>query len=524
MGQKGGKDTVNKPNYKTKSDACDGRMKFRGVNNIIFCYKYLFLDHISIRSVRYPMGPLVNQFVRARSFMLDHMPRGHLFAAGVLSLGVFAFSLTPSTNPSSTTETQYPSITIPGLEVTGTATPVTPIAVPSLKALIDPNAELETATVAEPEESPWKEFTVQTGDNLSVIFKRAGLTDRAIYELFDDSKEAKELRSIRAGQKMAFLVEDNQLVSLNYMVNRLESFQFERTTKGFVGKKTTLKPDVKYAFRQASIDSSLFMAGKRAGLPNTITMDLANIFGWDIDFALDIQKGDTFKVMYEEQFLAGKSIGAGKIMAAEFTNGGKTFQAVRYVDKDGVARYYTPEGRGMHKAFLRTPIEFARISSHFSLNRKHPVLHIIRAHKGTDYAAARGTPIRATGDGKVAFAGVKSGYGNVIILDHGQGYQTLYGHMNGFAKGMRSGTRVSQGDVIGYVGMTGLASGPHLHYEFHINGQVRNPVTVPLPQAMGVEKAEFAKFQAETKPLIAQLDQYKSSSRLAMVKTDETTH
>jgi murein DD-endopeptidase MepM/ murein hydrolase activator NlpD len=172
----------------------------------------------------------------------------------------------------------------------------------------------------------------------------------------------------------------------------------------------------------------------------------------------------------------------------------------------------------MHKAFLRTPIEFARISSHFSLGRKHPVLHIIRAHKGTDYAAVRGTPIRSTGNGKVAFAGRKNGFGNTVIIQHGQGIETLYGHMNGFAKGMRSGARVNQGDVIGYVGSTGLASGPHLHYEFHVNGQVRNPVTVPLPKSIGIEKTELARFNETTRPLIAQLDQYKSSSRLAVVK------
>lgn len=474
------------------------------------------------------MGLVVNQFVRARSFMFKYIPRGHFFAAGLLSLGIFALSMTPDSDPtSSTTDTTYQPTIIPGLNVVGTITPATPISVPDLSTLINldtkPSAKSAPAA-AEPPKPQWKEFTVQTGDSLSIIFKRAGLNDRDIYELFGDSKDAKDLRSIKPGQKVAFLVDNNQLQELNYIISELDSLKFQRTKKGFISQQTSLKPDVKYAFRQASIDSSLFMAGKRAGLPNALTMELANIFGWDIDFALDIQKGDNFKVMYEEQFLSGKRIGTGKIMAAEFTNAGKTFRAVRYVDKDGVGRYYTPDGRGMHKAFLRTPIEFARISSHFSLNRKHPVLHIIRAHKGTDYAAARGTPIRATGDGKVAFAGVKSGYGNVIILEHGQGYQTLYGHMNNFAKGMRSGARVSQGDVIGYVGMTGLASGPHLHYEFHINGQVRNPVTVPLPKAMGVDKSELAKFEAETRRLIAQLDQYKASSRLAMLKANKTSN
>ncbi|WP_323814290.1 peptidoglycan DD-metalloendopeptidase family protein [Cellvibrio sp. NN19] len=420
-----------------------------------------------------------------------------------------------------------PSQNIPGLEIIGIETQATPIAVPAVETIIHTVAAIpEPASIKEPEPAApqWKEFTVQNGDNLSILFKRAGLNDRNIYELFSDAKDAKDLRNIRAGQKMAFLVENGQLQGLTYTIDKLSSLTFTRGAKGFSGKEIVLKPDIKHAFRQASIDSSLYMAGKRAGMPSNLTMELANIFGWDIDFALDIKKGDSFKVMYEEQFLEGKRIGTGKIVAAEFTNGGKTFKAVRYTSKDGSSNYYTPDGRGMHKAFLRTPIEFARISSHFNLARKHPVLHIIRAHKGTDYAAARGTPIRATGNGKIAFAGRKGGYGNCIVIQHGQGIETLYGHMNAFAKGMKTGSRVSQGDVIGYVGSTGLASGPHLHYEFHLNGQVRNPVTVPLPKSIGIEKTELARFNETTRPLIAKLDQYKSSSRLAVAKNGSNSN
>ena len=456
----------------------------------------------------------------ARSTLLEHVPRGHLAAAALLSAGLVILLGTDSNTTQSSTIIQ--SSNIPGLEIQGTETQAAPIAIPPVETIIQQiaaPAEKEPVDVVPPKPQ-WKEFTVQNGDNLSVLFKRAGLNDRAIYELFSDAKDAKDLRNIRPGQKMAFLVEDGRLNGLKYVVDELNSLTFDRGTKGFTSKEIALKPDVKYAFRQASIDSSLYMAGKRAGMPSNLTMEMANIFGWDIDFALDIQKGDSFKVMYEEQFLNGKKIGVGKVIAAEFTNGGKTFKAVRYTDKTGNSAYYTPDGRGMHKAFLRTPIEFARISSHFNLARKHPVLHIIRAHKGTDYAAARGTPIRATGNGKVSFAGRKGGYGNTVIIQHGQGIQTLYGHMNAFAKGMRNGARVSQGDVIGYVGSTGLASGPHLHYEFHVNGQVRNPVTVPLPKSIGIEKTELARFNETTRPLIAKLDQFKSSNRLAVANND----
>lgn len=471
------------------------------------------------------MPQIKNYFQFARSTLFQYLPRGHLAAAAALSTGLVIILSSNSPNDSATTS--VPSKNIPGLEIQGIETPATPIAVPAIETIIQTIAatpepiKIQNQKPAEPQ---WKEFTIQNGDNLSILFKRAGLNDRSIYELFSDAKDAKGLRSIRPGQKMSFLVKNGQLQGLNYVIDELNSLSFTRGAKGFAAKEIALKPDVKYAFRQASIDSSLYMAGKRAGMPSNLTMELANIFGWDIDFALDIKKGDSFKVMYEEQFLNGKRIGAGKILVAEFTNSGKTFKAVRYTDKQGASNYYTPDGRGMHKAFLRTPIEFARISSHFSLNRKHPVLHVIRAHKGTDYAAARGTPIRATGNGKIVFAGRKGGYGNCIVIQHGQGIETLYGHMHGFAKGMKNGARVSQGDVIGYVGSTGLASGPHLHYEFHVNGQVRNPVTVPLPKSIGIEKTELARFKETTRPLIAKLDQYKSSSRLAVAKNGSNTN
>lgn len=378
--------------------------------------------------------------------------------------------------------------------------------------------------VTEPQGPQWQEYQIQTGDNLSILFRRAGLNDKDIYELTKTAPDAKDLRRIRPGQELAFLVEEGKLQGLKYAINQLESVNFSRTSeKTFSTEKIKLKPDTRLTFHQAVITSSLFMAGKRAGIPNALTMDMANIFGWDIDFALDIQKGDSFKVMYEELYLDGKMIGTGKILAAEFTNSNKTYKAVRYTDKDGNTSYYTPEGKGMHKAFLRSPIEFARISSHFSLNRKHPVLHIIRAHKGTDYAAARGTPIRSTGNGKISFAGRKGGYGNCIKIQHGQGIETLYGHMNAFAKGIRVGTKVSQGDVIGYVGSTGLASGPHLHYEFHMNGQVRNPVTVPLPKATGINPSEIALFNATIQPLLAKLNEL-GSSQLAMADTSTSSN
>ena len=440
------------------------------------------------------------------------LPRRHLLAV-VFLLIVMSLAVLLGPNEAETTSE---TITIP----------LTQNILPEISQEIKSSVaqEITPAVEIQPVGPQWKEYQIQSGDNLSILFRRAGLNDKDIYELTNKAPEAKDLRRIRPGQQLAFLVEEGKLQGLKYKINRLDSVNFSRTEDNkFLAEKINLKPATRLTYHQAVITSSLFMAGKRAGIPNALTMDLANIFGWDIDFALDIQKGDSFKVMYEELYLDGEMIGTGKILAAEFTNTGKTYKAVRYTDKDGNTSYYTPEGRGMHKAFLRSPIEFARISSHFNLARKHPVLHIIRAHKGTDYAAARGTPIRSTGNGKISFAGRKGGYGNCIIIQHGQGIQTLYGHMNGFAKGMRVGTKVTQGDVIGYVGSTGLASGPHLHYEFHVNGQVRNPVTVPLPKAAGIDKTEMASFTATIRPLLAKLDEL-GSSQLAMRDSSSNIH
>lgn len=461
------------------------------------------------------MSKAVQSKSNVRDLLFNIIPRRHLLAVLFLLLAmVFVTLVLPDEsieNPQNIVSTQ---LSLPNQIIPQISQDIESARPPEIAA------QVETQPVG----PQWKEYQIQSGDNLSILFRRAGLNDRDIYELTNKAPEAKDLRRIRPGQGLSFLVEKGKLQGLKYSINRLDSVSFTRVeNNNFAAEKISLKPETRMTFHQAVITSSLYMAGKRAGIPNALTMDMANIFGWDIDFALDIQKGDSFKVMYEELYLDGEMIGTGKILAAEFTNTGKTYKAVRYTDKEGNTSYYTPEGKGMHKAFLRSPIEFARISSHFNLARKHPVLHIIRAHKGTDYAAARGTPIRSTGNGKISFAGRKGGYGNCIIIQHGQGIQTLYGHMNAFAKGMRVGTKITQGDVIGYVGSTGLASGPHLHYEFHVNGQVRNPVTVPLPKAAGIATTEMASFTATIQPLLSKLDEM-GASRLAMHDTGSKLH
>lgn len=364
-------------------------------------------------------------------------------------------------------------------------------------------------------------FTIQSGDSLSRLFSRAGLNDRALYELMNESPEARALHRIMPGHEVTFEIDaDGRLTQLVYDHSRLSSLVFTRADDTFTASEIIREPEVHTAYRQATIDSSLFLAGQRAGMTDSLTMELAGIFGWDIDFIMDIRSGDTFSVLFEERFLDGEKIGNGPILAAEFNNRGRTFQAVRYVNSEGKADYYTPDGKSMRRAFLRTPVDFTRISSPFNPNRRHPVLNTIRAHKGTDYAAPRGTPIKAAGDGRVTFAGRKGGYGNTVIIQHGQTYQTLYAHLHNFNRGIRSGVNVRQGQIIGYVGSTGLATGPHLHYEFYVNGVVKNPVTVALPQADPVPKAELARFKAQTQPMMAKLEQYLESTTVAMTGED----
>ena len=355
-------------------------------------------------------------------------------------------------------------------------------------------------------------ITVANGDTLSTVFDRVGLSATTLHEVLQSSKEAKQFSNLKVGQTLAFqLSQDGQLESLQTKLTDLESLSLTKGDKGFTFKRELIKPDIKTAYAHGVIKSSLFLSAKRAGLSHGLTMDLANIFGYDIDFALDIREGDEFEVIYEDKVVNGKHVGTGDILSARFTNRGKTFTAVRYTNKQGNTSYYGADGTSMRKAFIRTPVDFARISSRFSMGRRHPILNKIRAHKGVDYAAPRGTPIKATGDGKIALAGRNGGYGNAVIIQHGQRYRTLYAHMQGFAKGIHTGGTVKQGQIIGYIGTTGLSTGPHLHYEFQVNGVHVDPLGLKLPMADPIASNEKARFMQISTPLMARMDQEKST-------------
>ncbi|MDX1694324.1 MAG: peptidoglycan DD-metalloendopeptidase family protein [Ketobacteraceae bacterium] len=445
-----------------------------------------------------------------------HYPKNHLIIAAVATV---VFSITLAVLPSQDASAKRTVVELPApIELLGGERDTAENLLDMDDAEMASSAEdaPEKTLVGEPDEFPktdWKTLTVQKGDTLSHIFSRAGLTARDVHTFINSGKEAKSLSRLKPGEKLLFDIQDGKLAQLRRELNNIESTLFVYNTESnrFDAEhhKKTLQPFTTYT--QATIDSSLFLSAQQAGLSQKTTMELAHIFGWDIDFALDIRKGDKFSLIYEELYLDGEKVRDGDILAAQFVNQGETHTAIRYTDASGKSEFYSPDGDSMRKAFLRTPVDFARISSHFNLRRKHPVLHTIRAHKGTDYAASTGTPIKAAGDGKVHFAGRKGGYGRVVILQHGERYRTLYAHMHGFARGIRHGASVKQGQIIGYVGSSGLATGPHLHYEFYENGRVRNPVTVKLPTAQPVPASEKDAFLAHAKKVQNQFYSYASS-------------
>lgn len=469
--------------------------------------------------------------------MLKTFPKTHLAAAIVISAVV---GTTMIFSPSADVEAKRMSVSLDlesgeviktNVSNGDTPTPPTPTAPEdkgaSVAADVTPE-QVSPASVAEvpaPADEPeqpepsWTEYKIKSGDTLSGLFKKAGFNDGLMLSVIHGEGEATKLQRLYAGESIAFATDQtDELVGIKLQRSRLESLQIDKTDEGFIGKKVLKEPEVRTRYAEGEIASSLFGAGQQAGLTDKLTMELAGIFGWDIDFVMDIRKGDRFSVVYEELYLDGEKIDDGKILAANFYNRSRELAAVFYTDKNGVSDYFTPEGRSMRKAFLRTPVDFARISSSFNLNRRHPVLNTIRAHKGTDYGARTGTPIKASGQGKVIHAGRKGGYGNAVVLQHGTNITTLYAHMVRFAKGIRSGTYVKQGQVIGYVGSTGLATGPHLHYEFRVNGTHRNPATVKLPDAAPIAKAELDRFKMSTNTLLAQLETYQESGRLTLAR------
>ena len=363
-----------------------------------------------------------------------------------------------------------------------------------------------------------KTHEVRAGDSLARIFSGLEIPARELKLLERTKPHGKRLHDIFPGHTFTFTVNgNNEIIKLTYSPGPLETLAFERAGDGFIGREVQREPDVQTAYKHARIDQSLFLSSQRAGLDDSLTMRLAQIFQWDIDFVLDIRKGDEFYVLFEERYLDNEFIGYGEILAAEFINQNTAYRAVRYVDETGRSGYFNADGRNMRKAFLRAPVEFSRISSNFNLRRKHPLHNRVMPHRGIDYAAPTGTPILAAGDGRVQIVASNNASGNYIVLQHGEQFTTKYLHMSRFARGIRKGSKVEQGQVIGYVGSTGWSTGPHLHYEFLVNGVHMNPRTVKLPDAKPIGNAELNRFSNDTGPMFTLLDDYKQQIQLALL-------
>jgi len=374
--------------------------------------------------------------------------------------------------------------------------------------LLNPTSTI-SMYVAAPESEPEgqrMELIVGRGDSLDRLFRKNDLSSADLALIMREDLARKHLRLVKPGDEIIIWRQENQVTELRREIDFTKSLKVRRTSDSFTAGLVEHNIVTRPIEARGTIESSLFLAAADAGVSERTIMNLAGIFAWDVDFVLDIREGDQFHVIVEELWRHGERIAEGDIVAAEFINQGETFQAIRYRDPDGKVSYFSPEGRNMRKAFLRAPLSFSRVSSNFNPNRRHPVLNTIRAHKGVDYAAPSGTAVKAAGDGKVIYRGVKGGYGNTVILQHGGNITTLYAHMSNFNRKARLGTRVRQGQTIGYVGQSGLATGPHLHYEYRKNGVHKNPRTVNLPDASPINPAFKDDFLRVAQPLISVLD------------------
>ena len=410
--------------------------------------------------------------------------RGRFWAGIGLLLVVLAIGravlLHRDAPPPAATPTAEPLVTAPVATPSGPAVPAAP------------DAELLEAVVAR-------------NDTLEQIFRREQLSLQDLAALRADPAVRVHMDRLMPGETLQLWHHDAQLTGLRRRLSLTAELHITRDATGFHSEVVALPLQIANVLARGVIDSSLFEAGNAAGLQDSTILELARIFGWDINFILDLRDGDSFTVLYQRISQNGQYMQDGAILAARFINDGRVVEAVRYTRPDGSVSYFSPDGRSMEKAFLRAPLEFRRVSSGFSRGRYHPILNIIRAHKGVDYAAPIGTPVHAAGSGRVRFRGQKGGYGNVLEIDHGGGIVTVYGHLSRFARGSALGTRVQQNDVIAYVGMTGLATGPHLHYEYRLNGQYLDPQRIKLPNATPIAAELLDDFRRQSAPLMAQL-------------------
>ncbi|MGY8786200.1 MAG: M23 family metallopeptidase [Pseudomonadales bacterium] len=467
---------------------------------------------------------LIKQFSRKQYLVVSHYPRDHTYIAGalcglilvllVLPLGgdadgdngrteiVLDINLSPElAQPVDTEQKQPDALALSDFVIT-----------PHAKSQIEVQPIVENVTL-------WRNIEVKSGDNLSAIFSKVGLSDQDLFRVLNSSDEAKVLNQVYPGYQLDFLIPpEGELEQLRLLKSPLEGFLFTLNNNNYDVESILNFPQLRPTFKVGTIADSLFMAGQREQIPAVTIMEMANIFGGVIDFILDPRAGDDFSILYDEKYLDGDFIGHGDILATQYTNQGKTFTAVRYINEEGEAGYYNAEGESMRKAFLRSPLDVFRISSNFNPSRRHPILNTIRAHKGTDYAAPRGTPIRATSDGQVTRASRNGSFGNLVIVKHAGGFETKYAHLSKYANGVKKGKRVRQGDIIGYVGTTGSATGPHLHYEFLMGGVHQNPRTIidKLPKAESIDPAQMDSFRTQTADLLKRFSELNGTTLITL--------
>jgi murein DD-endopeptidase MepM/ murein hydrolase activator NlpD len=440
---------------------------------------------------------------------MNAYPKSHLRTALIIAVCLMiALLVLPDQNTSAMSRVPV-SLAISAEELS-TAVEATSTVVP----------EPQVAAVAEASRAAQTTVTIQRGDSLSAIFKRAGLSAYELQRVMELGKAVAVLKKIIPGKTLAFETDqDDQLVSLSYEESPLKHLIVMRKGPDYKAYWQEAEAETIISYGSAVISEShpsLYHAGKAAGLSDAVIMKLSYVFQWDISFALDLRQGDAFTVLFEDIYVDGEKVKEGEILAAQFINMGKTYTAVSYEDSAGNRNYYAPDGSSLRKAFLRDPVHFSHVSSSFNLKRLHPIHNRVMPHRGIDYAAREGTPVLASGDGKVMSVKRNSASGRFIVIQHGEQYTTKYLHLSAYAKGITSGKSVKQGQVIGYVGATGWATAPHLHYEFLLNGVHRNPKTVKLPHALPIAKTELNRFQSSAQTLVARLDAVAGKSNLAL--------
>ena len=411
-----------------------------------------------------------------------------------------------------------------------------PADMPAMMAIADTAAGSDAAavealvvdlvTLTEPEPEPIPEFDminlkIGRGDTLDKLFRQHNLNLGHLAAIAKLEEPRKLFRRLKPGDEFQVLHENGSLISMYSALSLTSAIRIERGEEGFVAEIIERPIEKRKRLAYGVIDSSLFESGADAGLSDRVIMNIAGIFAWDVDFVLDIRQGDNFYVQYEEIWQDGEYVADGEIIVAEFNNDGRTHRAIRFIDSGGLSDYFTPDGDSVRKAFIRAPVDFTRVSSNFNPRRRHPILNTIRAHRGVDYSAPRGTPIKAAGDGKVIHRGVKNGYGKTVILQHGGNITTLYAHMSNYVAKVGVGTRVRQGQTIGFVGATGLATANHLHYEYRLNGVHRNPRTVSLPQAEPIDEQYREQFLASVEPILKELEQFKRTQVATVARNDD---